>query len=190
MKLLARLFPYDSAATDGSVIPRRVVEEYLNSDTYKETMDQLTATGGMTHIDRCLPVDGCGNSSDNSGKRPVKNIIGKDDLLILNKNITHAIERIFIENDGWVYGVLKVFDETLMDDDSAQRIKQVKGLIRNGVKLHVSCVITAFWDSNEYAEKIARINGVDITNNEAFKGAGITEVLEDENIEKGGLTAW
>lgn len=191
MKLIVKLLPLDKPAADGSTVSRKVVEDYLNSDEYRDTIENLTATGGLTHIDRCLPSDGCGNSSDGSGTRPVKGIIGKDDLLILNKNITHAIEKIYIGDDGWVYAVLKVFDETLMDDDSAKRIKQLKGLIRNGVKLNSSAVIIAFWSSTESCERIVRVSGIDITLCPSWKRAGVVDVLDDEQTkDEGGLPLW
>lgn len=171
------MFSNVKPATDGSLIPRRVVEEYINSDSYKDAIDKHLMLGSVTHSNRVLPSD-------------KKNVIGKDDMILLDNSAVCCVERIFVENDGWTYCVIRFFDEELMDDASKQRIRQMKGLIRNGVKISGSAVIVAYWSSEELCEKIVKVSGYDFTLNSAFHDSGIVEVLEDENIGKkeGGLS--
>lgn len=181
MRVLLRLFTCVSAASDGSVIPKRVVEEYLRSQEYRNSMDKGLTLIGVTHRDRNLKASPNGNL--------LAGVTGKDDNLLLNRNSVGRIEKIFLPedpSDEWCYGVGYIFDETLMDKESAEAIRQVKGLIRNGVKLTTSAVIVGLWNSKEECEKIVNIKGNDITLNPAFsKGgkepAGIVKVLEDEN---------
>lgn len=172
MRVLVKMFSNVTPATDGSLIPRSVVEAYLNSDSYKEAIEKHTMLGSVTHANRVLPAD-------------KKNVIGKDDMLLLDNSAICYIDSIFVENDGWTYCTIKFFDDDLMDDQSKQRIKQIKGLIRNGVKITGSAVIVAYWSSEELCEKIVRISGYDWTLNSAFAGSGVVDIIEDENKGEG-----
>lgn len=169
MRLLARMFSYVDAASDGSRIPREVVERYLQSDTYKKSIADHLVTGGFTHKDRVIPED-----------TNLKGVIGKDDMMLLNSNIIYYVEKIFIENDGWVYGILKVLDEDGLDDETVQKIRKFKGMIRNGIKLTMSSVMSAYWSPSEVAEELVRISGADITLNPSFKGSGVIKVVDDD----------
>ena len=67
MKAIAKLFSLNTPACDGSIIPTRVFEEYLSSPMYKETMEDHTALGAITHYNRKPHSD-------------EKGVIGKDDI--------------------------------------------------------------------------------------------------------------
>lgn len=126
----------NTAASDGSRIPRRVCEEYLNSDSYKTAIEKGTAIGTLTHRDRVLKAT--------EGGERLTGVVGKDDAILLSKTAVSVLERVYLPDDPadeWVYGVMRILDEDVMDEKSAEVIKQVKGLLRNGIKLTTSSVI-------------------------------------------------
>lgn len=180
MRLLIRLWTCISPASDGSVIHRNKVEEYLNSEGYKNSIESGSMLITVTHRDRNLKAMDKGEL--------LVGTTGKDDAILLNKSAVGKLVKIFLPDDPmdeWVYGIAELFDETLMDEDSAKNIKFIKGLIRNGVKIQSSSVIIAYWNQNEECEKLISVRGNDFTLNPAFtrggkEPAGIIKVLDDE----------
>lgn len=167
MRVLVKLFNCDQTATDGSRIPRSVVESYLNSPKYKESIEKGMVNGGITHENRVLPEE--------SG---LKGTIGRDDNMLRCDNITHVVESIYLDGDD-VMAVARILDESSMDAGSAEKIKKLKGLIGNGVLLPISAVISAYWSANEIAEELVAIKGMDFTMNPSFSGAGVLKVVEE-----------
>lgn len=53
---------------------------------------------------------------------------------------THVLTKVWFENDGWCYGEFEVFNEEGLDDEAIQRIRRVKGLLKNGCRIGISCV--------------------------------------------------
>lgn len=52
MKVLCKILGLDNCpASDGSIIPRRVMEEYLASDAYKKSIEERSMLSSLTH--RC-----------------------------------------------------------------------------------------------------------------------------------------
>lgn len=166
MRVLVKLFNCDQTATDGSRIPRSVVEAYLNSPKYKESIEKGMVNGGLTHENRVLPED--------SG---LKGVVGRDDNMLRCNNITHVVESIYLDGDD-VMAVARILDESSMDAESAEKIKKLKGLISNGVFLPISAVISAYWSANEVAEELVAIKGFDATMNPSFASASIMKVIE------------
>ena len=174
MKAIAKLFSLNTPACDGSIIPTRVFEEYLSSPMYKETMEDHTALGAITHYNR-KP------HSDENG------VIGTDDrnLMITPQGekggcFTHYISRMWIEGE-WAMGEITFLNEDVMDTEARENIRRVKGLIENGINLNGSAVILAYWNSqggNDYAAKIQKISGWDFTANASFAGSKIVKVIE------------
>lgn len=173
MEVLCKLFSYINPASDNSRIPVDKVREYLNSDAYEESIRKKNMLGGITHYSRILKGD-------------QKGVIGRDDNLWIENNATHVITKISIGDDGWVYANIEIFDENQMDQETAEKIRKIKGLIRQGVKLGLSSVVVAYWTEDEVCEKLISIKGADWTHNEAFKGASVVEVLGDD--ESGGAS--
>lgn len=175
MKAIAKLFSLNTPACDGSIIPTRVFEEYLGSPIYKETMEDHTALGAITHYNRKPHSD-------------EKGVIGKDDrnLMITPQGekggcFTHYISKMWIEGE-WAMGEITFLDESVMDSEAQENIKRVKGLIKNGVNLNGSAVIVAYWNNqggNDYAAKIQKISGWDFTANASFAGSKIVKVIEE-----------
>lgn len=183
MVLKLKLFHTITPASDGSVIPRYTVEEYLNSDTYRNSIESGSILCSITHRDRSLKASPDGDK--------LVGTVGKDDNILLHRSAVGKITKIYLPDDPqdeWVYGICEMFDESLMDEDSAKNIKHIKGLIRNGVKVPSSSVVIAYWNQNEVCEKLISIKGNDFTLCAAFskngkEPAGIIGVLEDEKRE-------
>ena len=167
MRVLVKLFNCDQTATDGSRIPRSVVEAYLNSSKFRDLLDKGMINGGITHENRVLPED--------SG---LKGVVGRDDNMLRCDNITHVVENVYLDGND-VMAVARILDESNMDEGSAQKIRKLKGLISNGVLLPISAVLSAYWDSSEIAEELVAIKGFDVTMNPSFSGAGVLKVVED-----------
>lgn len=179
MRLIARLFTCVSPATDGSRIPRDKVEDYLNSEEYKNAIESGSMLCTVSHRDRVIQASPNGDL--------IKGVVGRDDQILLNNSAVGKITRIFLPDDPsdeWVYGEIQLFNEDVMDSKSAEKIRQIKGLIRNGVKLTSSSVIVAYWNENEVCERLIGIKGNDFTLNPAFNmqgrcNAGVIKVMED-----------
>lgn len=170
-------------ASDGSIVPRDVVETYLNSEDYRNAIESKKMLGSLTHRARNLA-----NAPQTAGAALSKTI-GKDDMMLLVgvSSPTHYVERLYIENDGWCYADIKILEETGLDDQAIQYIRRLKGLLSQGIHPGVSAVIVAYWDStssgSDICRKIQSIKSLDITLNPSWKAAQIVEI-ENDNDEK------
>ena len=66
-----------------------------------------------------------------------------------------------------------------IDDEAIQKIKRLEGLLLNGCKIGISCVILGFWDNKDgrdYLKKFVELKGADITCNPSWKNAGIVSI--------------
>lgn len=175
MVLKLKLFHTITPASDGSVIPRYIVEEYLNSDTYKNSIESGSVLCSLTHLNRNLKA--------NKDLESATGTIGKDDALMIHRSAVGKIIKIYLPDDPqdeWVYGICKLFDEELMDKESAENIRYIKGLIRNGVKCSTSAVVIGFWSQSEVCEKLISIKGNDFTLK--LRDLGRYLVIGDENL--------
>ena len=171
-------------ASDGSLVPRRVFEEYLASDEYKNAIESRKLLGTLSHAARSA----AGFKGDFNPA--VSKSIGKEDTMILvgNKTApTHYITKIWIDDsDQWVWCTANTLDPKYMDDEAVQNIKRLEGLLRNGVKPGISAVILGYWDSKGNAgcdtlKKLVKLKGFDITLSPSWVDAGVQEVIEDDD---------
>lgn len=171
-------------ASDGSLVPRRVFEEYLASDEYKNAIKSRKLLGTLSHAARSA----AGFKGDFNPA--VSKSIGKEDTMILvgNKTApTHYITKIWIDDsDQWVWCTATTLDSRYMDDEAVQNIKRLEGLLRNGVKPGISAVILGYWDSKGNAgcdtlKKLVKLKGFDITLSPSWVDAGVQEVIEDDD---------
>ena len=187
MKVLCKILGLGDRypASDGSVITRQTMEEYLNSETYQKTIEQKTMISSLTHR--------CRNLSSVFPDKPVlKQTIGKDDsILILSNDApapTHVVTKLFIGDDDWLYGEIEIFDPELFDNIAKENIKRLLGLLRSGCKVHTSAVVVAYWSQQkngvDLCKKIQEIRGVDVTMNSSWKDSHIVKILEDKNYEE------
>ena len=171
-------------ASDGSLVPRRVFEEYLASDEYKNAIKSRKLLGTLSHAARSA----AGFKGDFNPT--VAKSIGKEDTMILvgNKTApTHYITKIWIDDsDQWVWCTATTLDPKYMDDEAVQNIKRLEGLLRNGVKPGISAVILGYWDSKGNAgcdtlKKLVKLKGFDVTLSPSWVDAGVQEVIEDDD---------
>ncbi len=161
MKFTAKLFNVAGIpASDSSIIDRSVAESYFNSAEFKEALKARKLFGTLTHLARNL------NSAKNGGPA-VSKTIGKDDLLLLvgENSPTHVLTDVWFGNDGWVYGSFETLAEDGLDDEAIQRIRRVCGLLKNGCKIGISCVILGYWEnsgSSDYLKKFVSLKGADL----------------------------
>lgn len=180
MKVLVKLFTTQSRASDNSLIPRSVVETYLQSEEYKNAIDRGLMIGSKTHLDRNISARGEEAAAG-------KGTIGKDDNILRFFTGISVIEKIFLPedpSDEWVYAIQRFFNPDDMDEESAKSIRQIEGMIKNGVKISTSAVVIGYWNEDEVCERLVQIRGNDVTLNPAFsKGgkdmAGVIKVLEE-----------
>lgn len=168
-------------ASDGSVIPRDVVEAYLNSEKYRNDVESRNMLGSLTHRARNLA------NAPSSAGNALNKTIGKDDMMLLVgvSSPTHYVEKLYIERDNWCYADIKILEEEGLDDDAIQNIRRLKGLLKQGIKPGCSAIITAYWQDestgSSYCKKIQRISSLDITLNPSWGNAQITEVYDDND---------
>ena len=185
MKIKLRFWKCSQKASDGSVIPLAVFQEYFNSEQYRESVAAKDMLCTLTHRSRdlkALPADQIG----------AKGLIGKDDsMLIVDSRVPSPvmyITKMYYDPElDWVCADAEIFDETICDEAMAEQIKRFKALLKSGVMLGVSGVVVANWVSNgkdgDYCKSIRQIKSVDITCCPSQKGARIIEVYED-NMEQ------
>jgi len=155
-----KLFECNVKASDGSIIPREIVEAYLKSETNAKVNRDNLMLGGLTHKDRY-------------GDKTKKGT-GVDDPMILNRNTTHRINDLELVGD-WVCAKLTVFDPDLFTGEVKQNIEYLQGLINSGVALPGSVVIDGDWSKKGVLLVLKLIVGWDVTLNPAYKGAGMED---------------
>ena len=181
MKFKARLFSTQEPASDSSMISANVAEEFFASEKFKQALADRRLFGTLTHAARNLQA--CKNYNPALAKT-----VGKDDQLLLDMPMTHILTKAWLEPDGWAYGEFEVLKKDGMDDEAIQKIKRLEGLLLNGCKIGISCVILGFWDNKDgrdYLKKFVELKGADITCNPSWKNAGIVSIdTEDRGREK------
>lgn len=180
MKIKVKLFSVGGIpASDGSIIPRRVIEEYLAGEKYRSDIEGHTMLGSLTHRVRNW-------ATQNKYTPAISKTAGKDDQLLCVDMAapTHYISKIWIDDtDQWVYAEAKILDEDGMDDLAIQNIRRIKGLLKQNVMGGVSAVILGYWNnvnSHDELKKMVALKGFDFTLNPSWKDASVTEVLPDE----------
>lgn len=174
-------------ASDGSIVPRDVMQQYIDSAECKKDLEDHVMLSSLTHA--CRAVQSI--YPDNPG---LSKVISKDDSLLLigdnkiNVTPTHYVDKLYIENDGWLYAEIQFLKEDGLDDASIQNIRRITGLLKNGVMCHTSAVILGFWKSSpgtktDVLSKCVKIKGVDFTLGSSWKDSQVVEI-QDDNGEK------
>ena len=156
-------------ASDGSIVPRDVMQQYIDSAECKKDLEDHVMLSSLTHA--CRAVQSI--YPDNPG---LSKVIAKDDSLLLtgdnkiNVTPTHYVDKLYIENDGWLYAEVQFLKEDGLDDASIQNIRRITGLLKNGVMCHSSAVILGYWKSSpgtktDVLSKCVKIKGVDLDEN-------------------------
>lgn len=182
MQVIVKLFNVNGIpASDGSIIPRRVVEEYLASDKYKNDVATGKMLGSLTHRCRSLATQ---KKYDPS----ISKCIGKDDALLTVglASPTHVVNKIWIDDsNGWVYVKATILDEKGMDDEAIQNIRRIKGLLSQKILVSTSGVILGYWEKEggkDILRRCVAIRGFDWTLNASWTDS-CTEVIIDDDGE-------
>lgn len=179
----------DHPASDGSTITKQVWDEYLASPKYRENIEANSCLGTLTHSSR---------DNKNMGTEMSSNLpkcIGKDDLMLMiesHRAPVWVLKEIFYDpRSDWYCARMEILDETYADKDMKENILRLKSLLAQGIKLGISAVIVAYWDSadkggfgqargNDVCKKIINVKSFDVTMNNSFPGARVTDVLDEE----------
>ena len=180
MQVIVKLFSVGGIpASDGSIIPRHVVEEYLASEKYRDDIAKRKMLGSLTHR--------CRNWATQKTYDPsISKTVGKDDqLLTIGMSApTHYISSLWInDSDGWVYAKVTILDEEGLDEEAVQNIRRLKGLLQQGVFCGVSAIILGYWNSNgghDTLKKMVALQGLDWTVNPSWVDARAVEIVDDE----------
>lgn len=178
MRIVVRLFPLDSRASDGSIVPKTSFLEYQNTPRYKDRKKNKNFYGGSTHLNR-----------NDARKESSGGVVGESDELLYSGNITHIIEDYFVRMDPdekkeYVYAVAEVMtnpDE--YEGKGKELIKTLARLLNRGVQLPVSVVISAVW-KNDVAVKIKDILGFDFTLSPGYNAARVISIEHDYSTLK------
>lgn len=179
MRIKVKLFSVAGIpASDGSIIPRHVIEEYLASDKYRNDIEGKKMLGSLTHLVRNW-------ATQTKYTKDACRTAGKDDQLLTDLAApTHYIDRIWIDDsDGWVYCSATILSEEGMDDKAVQSIRRLVGMLKQGIKPGVSAVILGYWNSENSHDTLARmqsLKGFDITLNPSWAEASVTDIEEGE----------
>lgn len=180
MQVIVKLFSVGGIpASDGSIIPRHVVEEYLASEKYRDDIAKRKMLGSLTHR--------CRNWATQKTYDPsISKTVGKDDQLLTigMSSPTHYISSMWIDDkDSWVYAKVTILDEDGLDSEAVQHIRRLKGLLQQGIFCGVSAIILGYWNSNgghDTLKRMVALKGLDWTVNPSWVDAGAVEIVDDD----------
>lgn len=162
ISFIAKILPCDLPAQGGDVIPRAVLESYINSRECKERLDKGLITGGVTHFSRKTTKEG----------------IPHADQILLDGN------QFFKATDIWMDGnfavaKFEVFTNLTLEGELKNTYNSFINALKNNIKYPVSSCIRSFWDDN-VSREIVFLRGVDITLQPGFHGSEIIEIIISE----------
>lgn len=144
----------------GSSFPRKVIEEYFNSDRCKIKLRDRTMLGSLTHQYRY----GAENTDG----------FGADDRMLDKGVILFCITDLWLDGNK-IMATIDIFDDyDEYSNDQVGDIKQLMRLINHNVNVPISIVTDAEWNKDETEMTyLYEIIGADITLNPAFTGAKV-----------------
>lgn len=145
-----------------NTVSKQVVEDYLNSDRWKQAKTDRNVLCGITHYLRNEPGSEEG--------------LGGSDKLFKDGVIVGCLDDSWISKDGKSWeGNLEIFDDlTLYSESQKSQIMQLLRLINNHVNIQVSCCIMGEWsDADGSLEYLYALEGVDFTMQGAFVGSKV-----------------
>ena len=168
-------------ASDGSVIPREVFEAWLNDPETRKDIEAHKLLGSMSHLCRSK------TALKTTFNQAAASTIGNGDSMLLvgnNTAPTHYIDDIWVdESDLWVHCSATLLDPSVMDDEAAQNIKRLSGLLINRIHPGVSAVILGFWSnddgSGDRLKKLVKMRGFDVTLSPSWTKATVTDIIEE-----------
>lgn len=162
IQFIAKVLPCDLPAQSGDIIPRAVLESYINSPECKDRLDKGLITGGVTHFSRKTTKDG----------------IPHADQILLDGNQFFKCVDLWMDGN-FAMGRFEVFTNLKLEGDIKNTYNSFINALRNNIKYPVSSCIRSFWD-DVVAREIVFLRGVDITLQPGFAGSEIIEILIED----------
>jgi hypothetical protein len=162
IEFIAKILPCDLPAQSGDVIPRPVLEGYINSPECKSRLSKGLITGGVTHFSRKTEKEGIPNA----------------DQILLDGN------QFFKATDVWMDGnfamaKFEVFMNLHLEGEIKNTYNSFVNALKNNIKYPVSSCLRAFWD-DVVCKEIVFLRGVDITLQPGFHGSEIVDIIITE----------
>lgn len=154
----ARILPCDQPAQSGDIIPRRVLESYVNSPQCYERLKRGLVTGGMTHFSRKTTKEGIPNA----------------DQILFDGNMFFKATKLWMEGN-FLMAEFKVFEDLTFEGEMQNAYNTFITMLKNGIRPPVSSCIRAYWD-DKVCREIEFLRGVDVTLQPGFTGSEITEI--------------
>ncbi len=181
MKVKCRILSFETPASDKSRVPYEVISSYINSQACKEDIANRIMLGTLTHRSRAIQAVFPDNPT-------LSKTVGKDDsMLIVDDKAptpTHYVSDLWLEKDGWLWGTLTILDTEGLDDRAVQNIKRLRGLLKQGIKLTISCVLLGYWKSTNGGDELSKLQSLkscDFTMNPSWgKKAAVVDIINEE----------
>lgn len=142
----------------GDIIPRSVLESYINSPQLRERLEKGLITGGMTHTSRKAHSEGIPNA----------------DQILLDGNMFFKATDVYMVGNFAVADFV-VFENLRFKGEMQTAYDTFITMLKNGIRPPVSSCIRAYWDDSVCRE-IEFLRGVDVTLQPGFTGSEIIEI--------------
>lgn len=159
IKFKAKILPCDLPAQSGDLIPRSVLESYINSPQLRDRLEKGLITGGMTHTSRKAKSEGIPNA----------------DQILLDGNMFFKATKIYMV-DNFAVGEFTVFENLQFEGEMQTAYNTFITMLKNGIRPPVSSCIRAYWDDN-VCKEIEFLRGCDVTLQPGFTGSEIIEII-------------
>lgn len=162
IEFIAKILPCDLPAQNGDLIPRPILENYINSQELKDRLNKGLITGGVTHVSRQTDKKGIPNS----------------DQILLDGNQFYKATDIWMDGN-FAVAKFEVFMNLSLEGEMKVAYNSFINALKNNIKYPVSSALRAFWD-NTVCREIVFLRGVDITLQPGFHGSEIIEIIVTE----------
>ncbi len=159
ISFISKILPCDLPAQSGDVIPRPVLEGYVNSQACKDRLAKGQITGGVTHVSRKTTKDGIPNA----------------DQILLDGNMFFKATELWMDSN-FLMAKFEVFEDLKLNGEMQNTYNSFINGLKNGIKYPVSSCLRAFWDDT-VCKEIVFLRGVDCTNQPGFMGSEIVEII-------------
>jgi hypothetical protein len=127
IEFIAKILPCDLPAQSGDIIPRNVLEGYINSPECKERLSKGLITGGVTHFSRKTNKEGIPNA----------------DQILLDGNQFFKATEIWMD-ENFAVARFEVFTNLTLEGDIKNTYNSFINALKNNIKYPISSCLRAF----------------------------------------------
>jgi len=127
IEFIAKILPCDLPAQNGDIIPRPILESYINSKECKDRLDRGLITGGATHFSRKTTKEG----------------IPHADQILLDGNQFFKATDIWIEGN-FAIAKFEVYTNLTLEGELRNSYNSFINALKNNTKYPVSSCLRAF----------------------------------------------